>query len=1678
MPAPAESEAEEADLLDELVAAGRGPTIAKFERPEEVQKRAVATAREREDLLDELTRETRRRIERQGAVPVGVEARIAEEYRAAPIPAEPADLLTSFVQATQPRRIREDARVTLAELQRDAALDLAVRTPGLRPAATAAKAIGIPGAAPIAEELEQRARQFMRSDLQLALDTAKLVEPLTASGLASRLLGTENPEKAAITKAERLIKHAAPVQPGDVGVALESPAMAGVRFAGTAAPAAIQEAAFALPVTALRKEGRAVSGTTLAQDFVSRLLEGETPATALKETLAGVDYGFTRLEDALLGTTPADRGLYSDRSLETKGALTRPLYQALYKTELGYGFGEDFKATAAVRGMSPGQQAAAFGAGFAADLLIPWELPATKALKVARVASAANDLSRAFGAVGDLPSGQILAALLRERPQAPAKVVGDMVAARLAAGERPADVLGAFDAPTADLIKQMLDEEGAIGVVERGPPQPPQAPPLATPGNELAAALGGTRAAAARAEEEVAGRFRSAVASAHDQARGGIAVAAEELDAARRRASDDLQLPPPLPRSSTEWRAQRAAELQKATDPAEIPEGYRGARGEAGEVLRWLNPEQSPATPLYRLVDADGKTVGRGDLQRVLSSMLSRQRYRDEVWFADHRPVSHWRRRAKADDPGRPLGSLAVDHDFVLPEEALFIDELRRGPRGKIPEQALIEQGAIDLHGAGLADGVVRRMVRSFFGDDVRRLPRRPLDEGQRTFVRAVEDATEARIRGHIGTDLVPLTATVRVTPAERDMILARLRREQKSAGYDPGRATVKDGIVEFADRAAADRFFRGHGIRLPDRPTTAEVREAAARVLYRLAGRATDVRWAIRGTPALSTALLSAAAATRPDLLLQGGASFLTRLVPEGRLAALPEETRRIFSAVLRDAESTGVSVLQEARRRIDAGVRAEDVLPDLLEEYRPVPAREGALVEALTGEPPNTLPALLAARRAILRETRDPAVIGRLAEAKTQPVLADATADYVNHRTRDMVREGRRVLEAMFSDEAAGRIFSRDSRILHNEQLVQVYHGFLRQGPAAPEVTHAFGQIAPGLAPARTERIYQRLLILYRRAQLEKEIAARLVEAQIGAADPRTQNAVLRVLRREDLRDFTLGERALAANMVRRVGLEPGAPVEFAKFRGVLLPRGLEMELRAAIDRGSRLGKDSITSAAFSWIYGLYKDALTTFNPRYLVSNVIGIPFMALETIGGDGLLRAVSSLGQHPAMAWELVRRASGNPAHRAPRLDARVFTTDAGQVYTADELERLVARYGVANTYQQQITARQLGEEMARLSGQWNVLGRVRLRGAPAKARLLAAETREALKQVAEIPERGFRVGVWLSELKRGTAPEAAAQVARDAAFDYSRLTDTDRAIARWGLVFWAFHRKNLDAFFTQLADNPHRLGRQLRLARDQRKAWGELRGTPMDPVTLSQQRSSDLGRLVLDRIGTPSGSDWTVSTSGVLTPVEGLLLFLQLLALFPSDLKRSRAAATAISGQIHPLLGTAVETLTDVDPGTGYRASAPLSNVIPTWMVETPGVAEFVQWAFAPRQEPLPFSAIHRAAGILPDGTPYAWVPDEQATQSWRIFAAMAPRVTEQTIPDTLTAAAGMFRDLGIDYMQAEQGRLDPRASTPIDLLSLLFHVGRVRGPIEQATALRSAEARELRGRIERERETR
>lgn len=319
-------------------------------------------------------------------------------------------------------------------------------------------------------------------------------------------------------------------------------------------------------------------------------------------------------------------------------------------------------------------------------------------------------------------------------------------------------------------------------------------------------------------------------------------------------------------------------------------------------------------------------------------------------------------------------------------------------------------------------------------------------------------------------------------------------------------------------------------------------------------------------------------------------------------------------------------------------------------------------------------------------------------------------------------------------------------------------------------------------------------------------------------------------------DAMDMPGGGRILAPRFVLdniKTVLEESAPLDLArKERLSFDPRVGDIVPGSAAQRPPTADVKAINAGIYvlnrMWGYsgamlrrGLLTGIGPIVKPAYFVTQFVGGINALHQRLGTVGALRVLASPvigGSDATVVRNVMARLYGPPDILSPTVAG--FWTKDGRWITDQMISADMARSGMVTSQPKaEFTTSLIENIAAQEPTAWNNLNRLRLPGTRA--------WREMVDNAATGIDNMYRVATYVDALKSGVAVEEAGRIARDVAYDFNDLTDFEKKYMRKAVLFYTFQRRNQDAFWRTLLNNPARLTGELRLLNGlQRQELGE------------------------------------------------------------------------------------------------------------------------------------------------------------------------------------------------------------------------------------------------------------
>lgn len=431
------------------------------------------------------------------------------------------------------------------------------------------------------------------------------------------------------------------------------------------------------------------------------------------------------------------------------------------------------------------------------------------------------------------------------------------------------------------------------------------------------------------------------------------------------------------------------------------------------------------------------------------------------------------------------------------------------------------------------------------------------------------------------------------------------------------------------------------------------------------------------------------------------------------------------------------------------------------------------------------------------------------------------------------------------------------------------------------------------------------------------------------------------------QDLQALLAAEEAMA-RFGHRTALSGDALVDmtFPDGTTVTVPRGMEIELKNAIDRVSRIGSAYMTDPArvlrqadvdtpyadvpsevptkqivyskvgrainnlfrfFPLTTTLIKQGITTgfIIPMapYYVANYIGGYFQLMTAVGPVDATRVML---KNPGMASSVTMRMYGenkyNPGAK------RLLVTKSGQIYTQKQLSEMALMYGLDSSFIQAETQRSMAEDIKQY------IRKDQRKYSYKKLGDYARAWNDHLKEAATAIDNFYRVSIFIDGVEQGISPGQAAQTARKAAFDYGALTEFEKRVMRQTIMFYSYLRNNMNLFYDTLLIAPDRVFNQLRLANGLQQEFMETERQVGMPSYLD-------GRLPILALDTFINSTKKEKRMNFLPPLP--IMDSLNLAIDPYDaLMGDQEAQRQLATRLVPWLQAPIVYTTDIDPFYG------------------------------------------------------------------------------------------------------------------------------------------------------------
>lgn len=1303
------------------------------------------------------------------------------------------------------------------EFYRRAYENFALHDPGTgaaRSALEASDAIrGRPADLPETPSLGEEARQAflpaqLRGDRRPLPEVAKSV--LGAQGRA--VVGLVDPFaiNPLANKARSLLTPDA-----EKGLPTENSILWAMRVLGTAVPAVIQETVERTPVPDFAKAAAAETWADAAGRFF-------TPSTL----------------GAQIGVEPGSlqrvrRGTGADWA---EGVLER--------IEDGRGLEEDFREVAKNR-LGPDWENTAWWVGLGTDALTDWEGSLAKTARLpARLAATTAELRKLDPSLS-IPASAWTA--LKGAEVDMGEWLGSKLQAHLEAGGSIDDLPAPIRARAEEVALREHGKSLVELAEEMGWGLPRQAPVTDR-------ALEEGVAAAQRAAEEARPGETPGVFSE----RRSVLENPDASEAARQR--------PPLPEfgsglqgtvsTAREWWEKARALYQRGDYPAG---GYNLRRHEG--FRRFVDAaEQTPDRSNYMLRSVRGDVIAHGTFADTVSTMLARQRDGDTVWWtgASHRVgddapegkriAAQWRKTRR---PGESAVALGSDYLFSSPAERRIIQDLRSSDPRALPPRLRGPAATPPRTAAEVAGGVVADTLTGAPAGSAERGPLRDV----------IADATRLAVRDIMGSDRLKMLPTgAMVTRSDHAQILKATDRE---IGMSTRKAAelIRGAVPTPAEAEQLATLGRRYGVPIdPAALTSRNWHELRRAVMRQAGGVLADARYRVQGTSNFVSQLLSAVADAHLDrrkygrlgqaVLQRGPIRWLAESFLENKLGTLPVGVRTAWKELRTRLERNADDLLLQFKA-MGRDRSAASKLIELIGQYTAVHPAELELLARPVEDVREVLNRTWKGNRPRWLTSDDPLVVADgFAKWKRgiENLGADAGRSWIlSHLMaagRDVSRSLEREAVEKLPNEIALRVYREaflqgqlDGPALREALEAARIPATLKLDPQGALVIHAVHARAQHLvAEAMREMLGTGMVAL-------GSDARRPALQAVAAGQHRTWNAEAG---RWEYR-YPEAQITWAMNQLRDWGIEPGsgATIDRVSTGGqqVLIPKYLADELARMVASAQVDSRGVYKNDTLNTLLRYFKEwtthGIVMPNPMYFTGQLLSMAPTLLTTQGLRGAAETGSAVVRHPLLVGELLKRLSkgGTPTFEGRVPGQSVLRTAGGDVYTIEELEAGARRSGLQDTPTSFETSERLGEVLARDGAEYAALD-------PRRLRRPVGQLQQAIRQAAGAFDLAARMGVYVRDVERGLPLEVAAENARRSTLDFRDLTPWEAAYMRKFFTFYAFLRKNADAYLRAMVEHPGAVGAQLRLAH------ASLQRTGLSPLEQGAVSDDDVSRMTL------------------------------------------------------------------------------------------------------------------------------------------------------------------------------------------------------------------------------------
>jgi len=725
---------------------------------------------------------------------------------------------------------------------------------------------------------------------------------------------------------------------------------------------------------------------------------------------------------------------------------------------------------------------------------------------------------------------------------------------------------------------------------------------------------------------------------------------------------------------------------------------------------------------------------------------------------------------------------------------------------------------------------------------------------------RVVEEATRLAVRDSLGADvfkalpngaLVPKQDHARILKLADDHLGIPDARRRKLLG---GATPTPDEEARLAALAARHKVARE-----PGKLTTRDLMELRNGALRDVGGVLADTRYRLQGTERWVDQLWGAFQDLHLDRrdygkmgewMKKSPLAWIARGFAEDKLARLPPQVRSRMRQWRIRFERNSDDLLLEYRSSKELTPAAR--LLSIIHRYTPGSAVE--LERATGGYNPGSMTELRNAWKGFRPrwlDSTDPTI---------QKAGFDAWAKGVINAAADAGRRWVQSHLAVAGKDTSGTVLGDLVRKMDRDLALQVYREAFQKGDLqSPALQEALRQLGfPGLKLKPTDA-----LVMHALGMRADALIIETLDEMMGAGvafqktDPRRsalhaaslgQHADWNEqLKRWEYR-FPEAQITWALDRLRDWGIDPGSGAAFADtaigHRQLTVPKYLADYLNAMVGSAQLDSRGVFQGNAVDILLRAFKEWTTHGvilpNHTHFTGQMLSLLPTMVTTRGLTEAARAGSTLVMHPLTVGGLMKRLAtgGSPTFASRVAEQDLIRAADGTYYTMDDLEAGARRNGLQDTPASFETAEQLKEVVARDGADYRWLD-------PRRLLMPAAWWQRMIREGAGAFDQAGRMSVYVDLVQRGVPIDVAAQQARQATLDFRDLTDWEAKWMRKVFTFYAFLRKNSDAYVKALFRNPGRVMGQMRLAH---ASLANLSG--LSPLELGAMRDDDVSRLTI------------------------------------------------------------------------------------------------------------------------------------------------------------------------------------------------------------------------------------